>query len=225
MMATFVIEIALMLYVLYRYRMNMVSRLAAAMLFFLALFQLAEYNVCGGMGIHAETWSRVGFISITMLPVLGVHLVHVMAKSKRRLLPVAAYTTALIWGVFFVLGQNALNGHECAGNYVIFQMTDLGSFLYGTYYYGWLFAGIVSALYFSRSAVKKVRQALYLLVAGYLVFLVPTALVVGINPKAIAGIPSIMCGFAVLYALILTFGIMPRVGSVRKDKATNKEED
>lgn len=222
MMATFVIEIALMLYVLYRYQLNSISRLAAAMLFFLALFQLAEYNVCGGMGIHAEQWSRIGFVAITMLPVLGVHLVHGLAKRKNKLLPGIAYATALTWGLFFVFGSNSLSGHECAGNYVIFQMTDLGSILYGAYYYGWLLIGMGLALYFAQSAARKIKDALYLVIAGYMIFLVPTALIVGINPSAIAGIPSIMCGFAVLFALILTFGILPRGGKIRQNR---KETD
>ena len=47
------------------------------------------------------------------------------------------------------------------------------------------------------------------LMFGYLVFLIPTATVNYIKPETRAGIPSIMCGFAVFFALILAFKILP----------------
>jgi Na+-driven multidrug efflux pump len=79
-----------------------------------------------------------------------------------------------------------------------------------SYYYFWLFVGIGMALYFSLHGLQRIREALILQVFGYLTFILPTAIVNTLNPKTISGIPSIMCGFAVLYALILVFGIVPR---------------
>ena len=61
----------------------------------------------------------------------------------------------------------------------------------------------------SRKATEKIRQALILQVVGFLSFLLPTGIVNTINPKTIEGLPSIMCGFAVIYAFILVFGIVP----------------
>jgi len=53
------------------------------------------------------------------------------------------------------------------------------------------------------------------LVLGYLVFLIPTALANSVKPETRRGIPSIMCGFAVLYAIILALYILPKVGARR----------
>ena len=58
-------------------------------------------------------------------------------------------------------------------------------------------------------AKEKIRQALILQIIGFLSFLLPTGIVNTINPKTIEGLPSIMCGFAVIYAFILVFGIVP----------------
>jgi len=58
---------------------------------------------------------------------------------------------------------------------------------------------------------KNQKEALYGMIIGYLVFLLPTAIANTISPETMAGIPSIMCGFAVLFALILFFYIIPRV--------------
>jgi hypothetical protein len=57
----------------------------------------------------------------------------------------------------------------------------------------------------------KVKQSLQAMVAAYLALLVPTTTVNLINPETIHGIPSIMCGFAVIFALILGLYVLPRV--------------
>jgi hypothetical protein len=46
-------------------------------------------------------------------------------------------------------------------------------------------------------------------VFGWLSFLLPTGIVNALNPQSISGIPSVMCGFAVIYAIVLVFGILP----------------
>jgi hypothetical protein len=48
-----------------------------------------------------------------------------------------------------------------------------------------------------------------------MVLMVPTTLVNLIDQNTIAGIPSIMCGFAVFLALALVFWVMPRGGQKR----------
>lgn len=218
MLATFIIEIGLLVYTLWRYKLNAITRLAVALLFFLALFQLAEYYVCGGIGMNAETWSRVGFVAITILPPLGIHLAQVISKRGLPWLKWAAYGTAAFWVYIFTLGQQTFKGHECAGNYVIFQLGDSLGGLFLVYYYFWLIVGIGLCTYFARTATKRIRSALLLQVAGYLVFLVPTTVTNTVKPETIAGLPSIMCGFAILFALVLTFGIMPTIGTKKPMK-------
>jgi hypothetical protein len=136
MVATFVIESILMLYVLIRYKWNALTRLIASVLFLLATFQLAEYQVCsnGGGVSHA---SRIGFIAITLLPAIGIHIISLI------------------------------------------------------------------------SSTKKTCQILMYFIFGYLVLLIPTGLVNAIDPRTINGIPSIMCGFALVYALVLAGGVAP----------------
>ena len=51
---------------------------------------------------------------------------------------------------------------------------------------------------------------------AYLAFLLPTTTINLLAPETLAGIPSIMCGFAVLMALILLGKITPLAGKQRK---------
>lgn len=215
MMASFAIEIGLLIYAVIRFKMSVAVRLASAILFLLALFQLAEYNVCGGMGASAAAWSRVGYAAITLLPPLGIHLIQVIAKRNWPIITWLAYLTAAAWVLIFGFSQSAFSGHVCAGNYIIFQLNTSLNYWFYAYYYGWLLAGVYMSTYFAFKAKKTVRKALMLLLVGYFIFLVPTTVVNTLDPQTTDGIPSIMCGFAVMFAFILAFGILPLTGKRR----------
>lgn len=211
MIATFAIELSLAVYTFWRYKLTPISRLVVAMLLFLALFQLSEYNVCQGLGFSAIVWSRIGYVAITMLPPLGLHLtLRISDRWKTwRWLAALNYLTAAGFIAAFSLNSQAFINHVCAGNYVIFRLAPGYGGLYFMYYYGFLLIGLSLSLWYSVQAKIKVRQALILQAVGYLSFLLPTALVNSVNPQTVAGIPSIMCGFAVVYAFILAIGIAP----------------
>ena len=212
MIATFAIEIALLVLILFQRKINHTTKLICASLFFLALFQLCEYFVCGGMGVGALQWSRLGFIAITTLPPLGLHIIHSIANKKSGLIVWSGYALMGLWILAFGFSETIFSGHKCVSNYVIFQLHDLVGYAYSAYYYGLLLLGIALALKFGEKVKQKnQKEALYGMIIGYLVFLLPTAIANTISPETMAGIPSIMCGFAVLFALILFFYIIPRV--------------
>ncbi len=211
MIATFIIEIGLLLYTLIRYRMNSATRLVCATLLCLAIFQFAEFNVCENGQQLGSLYSRIGFIAITLLPPLGIHIVQTIAKRGSHILRYAAYASGIGFAVVFGASNFAFQSHVCSGNYAVFQLAPGLGGLYFAYYYAWLFVGIGLCLYYSVAAHKKIREALILQTVGYLSFILPTGIVNAVNPASINAIPSIMCGFAVLYALILVFGIAPRI--------------
>src|SRR5688500_209822 len=202
MIATFIIEIALAAFAVWRYKLNTVSRLVVLLLVFLAIFQLAEYMLCGGFGVDGFTWARIGYVSITLLPPLGLHLATVLAGVKKRGLVTAGYISAALFVLFFAFVGQAISLGVCHGNYVIFEMAPGSSWLYAFYYYGWLLTGAWLSYKWgklTKSATKQ--QALFGLGIGYAAFLLPTSTLNLLVPSTIAGIPSIMCGFAVLLAL------------------------
>jgi len=206
MMATFVIEVSLLLYTLFRYKLTTVTRLAALLLFFLATFQLAEFMSCGSTDY--QTWSVIGFVAITALPPLCIHMILAIAGKNRPVIKIGSYILAVMFAGVFLL-PNAFVNHQCAGNYVIFKLTNGLSDAYFVYYYGLLFIGLALAMYYAVHASLHVRKALSYQVVGYLSFLLPTATVNIAQPETTAAIPSIMCGFAVIYAIIIVFGILP----------------
>lgn len=210
MLATFAIEIIFAAYVLWRYKMTVISRLVVALLVFLATFQGTEYLLCGGWGVDGGTWSRIGYSSITLLPPLGLHLAHAIAGKKSKYLVPFAYLTAAGFIAYFTFGVQAISGHTCYANYAVFDTKTGGSSLwYGLYYYGWLIIGTGLAYKFGQESKKHIKRALYALSIGYLCFMLPTATVNLVDPSTVAGIPSIMCGFAVILAFVLVGKIAP----------------
>lgn len=209
MVATFVIEIFLAGYVLWRYKISQLTRLVSVLLVSLATFQLAEYFVCGGMGMNAQMWSRVGYVSITLLPPLGLHLTQVIARKPMNRLTMLAYATSFLWIGLFALSQTAFSGYHCGGNYVIFQLTPPLGGLYFIHYYVWLFITMYVASGLAKKASARVRGALRAQVLSYAAFILPASLIRLIWPHTAQGLPSIMCGFAVIFAVALVWKVMP----------------
>lgn len=212
MLATFIIEVMLAIYVLWRYKLTPVTRLATLILIGLATFQLAEYNVCeGAWGVDSLTWAKIGYVAITLLPPLGVHLATRLAGQPQPFLVGTGYATGLLFALFFLFVGNGIESQQCLGNYVIFETAPWSILPYTLYYYGWLFVTIGYAWRAGRSMKSPAKRiALYALAAGYLAFIIPTTAANIIDPSTIAGIPSIMCGFAVILGIVLALVVVPR---------------
>lgn len=214
MIATFAIEICLAVYTLFRYGLTPITRIATGILACLAVFQLAEFNICeGSLGLTSEAWSRLGFVAITLLPPMGIHLATKLAGDKQRSLVIGGYALSAAFAGYFLLASNSLSGSVCNGNYVIFEMAKGSGLLYGLYYYALL---IIAVVYAWNNAGRLQNnhsnraRALKALAVGYMAFMIPTTAVNLANPGTISAIPSIMCGFAIVLALFLAGEVLPQ---------------
>jgi hypothetical protein len=226
MIATMIIETSLAIYSAWRYKLDDIARLAVIMLLALATFQLSEYFVCTGTDSMAIPWSRVGFVAITALPPLGLHLVHLLAGKPKRGLVYTSYATMVGFITFFMAAPGIFTGHKCNGNYVIFQFTADVTGAYSIYYFGWLAAGIglgvrwAEQLKAAGDAARRQLQSVRGIIVGYLVFLVPSGLSMTIRPDSRRAIPSVLCGFAIFLALIVALYILPRAAEARRPALT-----
>jgi hypothetical protein len=214
MLVTLLIEFGLAFYTLWRYKMTTTSRLAAIILTSLGIFQLSEYMVCGGLGWSNMQWARLGYVSITLLPALGIHLIMTLAGKKKPILVGAAYVSCAAFVAFYVFGTNAISGQSCYANYAVFYTQHASNQWFAAYYYGWLMIGIYLAWQWGMQQPAR-RKTLHYMMIGYLVFLVPTTFFNIIDPSTIKGIPSIMCGFAVLLAFVIVVKVLPGSGEIR----------
>jgi len=215
MIATFVIEIGMAAYAVWRYKMGEISRLVVMLLVLLAAFQLAEFMVCRGVS-ESVAWSRAGFAAIAMMPPVGIHLVYALTKTRNRKILPMAYGAATAFVGFFAFASSSMNGYACTGNYVIFQVAPFASWLFGLYYY----TGLITTLllgwrYIRTSNNQRASQAVTGVMVGYSAFIIPTITAYMLSPNMVGGIPSVMCGFAVILALLLGFKVLPNAAQKR----------
>lgn len=211
MLTTFAVEMVMAVYILWRYGLNRVTRLVSLILLNLAVFQIAEFMVCeGALGLGSLEWARIGYVAITLLPPLGIHLGLRLSGRSNPALLAATYGSAAVFAAIFLFVGQGMESQVCLGNYVIFSIASWAVWPYALYYYGWLLVGSWLAFsYAGKTKKRHVKSALNGLAVGYAAFIVPTTIVNVIDPTTIAGIPSIMCGFAVLLAFCLVFWVLP----------------
>lgn len=206
MIVTFVIEISLAIYTFIKAKKAKSDYAVVLVLVFLALFQLSEYQICEGGNILF--WSRIGMVSITFLPILGLYVV---SQFKRAPLLKFAFLSAFAFIMFFAFYPQSVNDATCSGNYIIFNIDKNVHIMYGYYYFGFLLFGIWEALrgVQDEAQKEKVRHALKWFIIGYASFILPLTIAYFLIPTTRIAIASIMCGFAVVFAFILTFKIGP----------------
>lgn len=214
MLATFVIEIFIAAYAYLKFRATLFGKLSVLTLLLLGLFQLAEYQICSGN--NPIFWARLGFIVITLLPPLGIHLVSIVTGNRKFLQ--FAYTLAGVFALIFAFAPKSITGGVCGGNYIIFNTAQELYWTYGIYYFSLLFLGILGAL----SELKNIRRKadknfslLLWLIMGYFSFMVPMGFVYFIFPETAMAVASVMCGFALTFAIILGFVIAKKYDEIR----------
>ncbi|HSX47265.1 MAG TPA: hypothetical protein VLF63_00680, partial [Patescibacteria group bacterium] len=107
MIATLMTETGLAIYTLWRYKLDEYIKIALATLVCLASFQLAEYHVCTGFGSTAEVWSRFGFIMITALPPLALHMMYKLTGYPGNKVVYGAYFSMAAFVLFFLTYHSA----------------------------------------------------------------------------------------------------------------------
>jgi len=206
MIITFVIEILMALYTFIQSRKHKSDLGIVFLLIFLGLFQLSEYLIC--RNCSPLLWGRIGIFAITFLPVLGIYIIAKMNNNSKFLK--LAVASSVAFALYFVLAPNSISDVTCSGNYIIFDIKSSIHALYGYYYFGFLILGIWEAnRSIKTNKSKALKTAFKWLIVGYLSFILPLTAVYILIPITRAAIASVMCGFAVVFAIILTFKIAP----------------
>lgn len=208
MLATLIIEFSMAIYTFARYKMTTISRLVVTILITLGLFQLSEYMICGGWGLTHAEWAKFGYIATALLPTLGLHLIIAISGKKKPLLISIAYATSAIFLIYYAVDKSSINGQQCFANYAVFYARGVISQLFSIYYFFWLTVDLFMALHWSNQLPDK-RKTLRSIILGGFIFVIPTYIFNIIDPTTIKGIPSIMCGFAVVFAFILVIAVLP----------------
>lgn len=206
MLITGLIEFGLFVWLLIKRNRNRALSLIIIILFCLAWFQFVEYYSC----IWAVDTSAImsGMVAITLLPALGFDLVGRIAGGVGgvRLGYWIAGSVSLGFIGFPQLFENAV----CSGNYLIINVDEGIGHIFGGYYLLYLVWALIEGIKYSNRSIESNRRiSMMWLMFGYVSFMLPMAIVYSVNPELVMAIPSVMCGFAIILALILGFKVAP----------------
>lgn len=211
MLITMIIEFGGALYTYWYYRSSLLVKTIITILLCLGTFQLAEYMICTQQQATLW-WARVGHAAITLLPPLGLQVIFLLSGKKERWLYWLIYLLPICFSVYFLVIEQAITSGVCLGNYVIFTSKAHTLPYWGLYYYSFLILAIGLCHYYRRRlSSTTTKKTLRWIQIAYLVFLLPTTTINLLASETIKGIASIMCGFAVLMAMILLTKILPLV--------------
>lgn len=216
MFLTFSLELVAAVWLMLRYKFDRRSAVMVALLVFLAIFQIAEYRVCAQAGDQA--WARIGFIATALLVPLGASLVNAISHDRFGL-----RLEQVLWGLaagfiaWFLIDPSSVQFVWCGGNYSIYHLAPVLGTLYAIFYFGALALILVqiNRRMHTRLSAAKARGLMGIGV-GMSAFIIPTLVVNLLDPTTLRAIPSILCGFAVIFALFLVGAVAPAVLRPRK---------
>jgi len=183
-----------------------VLRTTASMLWLLAGYQLAEVAICAHTGV-AGFLPRLAFLIVTWLPPLGLLLIAQIHRPRARALYLpahlffAASTGITAW---ILLDPGFAVASVCNAVFAHYSHAMPRFLAYGAFYWaGLLGMLILSTLSYRRCADAARRRMTLHVGAGTAAFVIPSLLVTQFVPPARGALPSIMCHFALLFAISL----------------------
>jgi hypothetical protein len=118
------------------------------------------------------------------------------------------YAIAGAFTVILIALPDVVTPGTCTGRYVVFTVHSLFGYAYAVYYYGGLLGCGALLLRAIRRRMAPLPLLRWMLIA-YATFVAPTALLTMIVAATRDAVPSVMCGFAVLFAALLVFRVLP----------------
>jgi hypothetical protein len=185
-----------------------IVRTTAAILFFLAAYQIIEAALCTGIfPMIGSFLPRLAFIVVAWLPPTGLLLVAHLYPTRTMTVYRYAYgmflfCLALVVGI--AIEKSFVTASVCMIVFARYTNPTPLYGLYGLFYQG----GLMSMLFLSAYGVTVCddhRQRLLLgqVLLGCLAFIFPSLVTIAVIPVADNALPSIMCHFALLLAAFL----------------------
>lgn len=198
----FIIELVFLVIILKRNNQHPSFLPICFIMALLQIYQLSEFMIC--IGIDPNITGRIAFVSITFLPPTG----HVLTSKTVNW----KYRDYFVWfgfglgfALFFIFTPDAVELVSCNPFYAVYEYKMAA--LYGWYYMGNIFWSLILILHFiikNSNIHQNLASALILL--GYLACLLPVGIMIYlVDPKFGNAVPSIMCKYAIVLAIILFF--------------------
>ena len=204
-LSTAILEFVVATFILIYFKRSRVNLFFAIFLYFLGFYQFSEFMLCASG--NAFLWAKIGFITYTFLPAIGLYSVlRIINRDSKSHKLALIYLLPVIFSLIVIFSSNFIIKGEC--NKFFVEVKTMFSFLpgllifYFIYFFGFLlliciflWEGIIR----EKNKIKK-KIEINILVAVIL-SLFPAVILISIIPSLSVMFPSIYCKFAVLFAI------------------------
>jgi hypothetical protein len=202
---TAIIEWALALIILLRFKKSLVPWFSSIFIFLLGLYQFTEFMMC--KTASPLFWAHIGFLTYTFLPAVGMHYVLMLTHKGSKSL--ACYIPPVLFSILSILAVGFVQGSTC---HSVFISTQLQFFdpvihrvimlIYDVYYFGLL----LLASFIAWKAMRKEkddlrRKTIGVALTGVWLATLPAFIFVILLPAFSIQFPSVYCEFALLMAI------------------------
>jgi hypothetical protein len=203
-LTTAIIEFAVATFILIKYKKYLVPVFSAILIYVLGFYQFTEFMLCSSG--NPFLWAKIGFITYTFLPAIGLHLILRLAKNKRynKLI----YLVPIFFAIITIITPNFIIKASCSKVFVTVQnvlasQNYAGLFPFYLIYYtvSILTMGILLFVLIKkeRNKLDKKIEGLWFM-AWLIAILIPIILIL-IIPALNIKFPSIYCEFALLFTI------------------------
>ena len=209
---TAIIEWTMAIIIPYKYPKNRVRYFSSFLMFLLGLYQFTEFMLCKTN--QADLWMRIGFIAYSLLPALGLHTTLHYFKIKFNLFWI--YLIPTIYIISAAATTNFVVENKCHDIFVTtrnifsnisspFTMARFG--IYTAYYFSFILIACLISIraYMKETNHKKQKIFLTFPMATFLMSF-PTFILIILFPALNFQFPSVLCHFALLFALMIFIG-------------------
>jgi len=178
----------------------------AAILLLLAGYQIAEVAICADVAASGFL-PRLAFVIVTWLPPLGLLLIAQLRRPRSGPTYLSAYAAlAAAAGivVWIAVDRSFATASVCSAVYARYAHAMPRFRVYAWFYWIGL-AGMVAFSAYGATVCSdpRRRKQLALLFVGTLAFVVPSLVLSSFVPATRGALPSVLCHFALLLAVLL----------------------
>ena len=208
-LSTAIIEWLIAFFIYYKYNKSFLSKFLFIFIFILGFYQFTEYMLCTSGDI--QLWGKLGFITYTFLPAIGLHFV--LSYTKNKINKLIIYLPVLIIILMTVANDNFIISGSCSKmfvkieNYFYNSANPVATAIYLT----WYFLNIIIIAVYLINGIRKTRNktliVIYLtILSTTLLTIIPPVILFVVFPSLSYEFPSIYCQFALLFSIMALFG-------------------
>ena len=202
---TAVFELAVAVYAWRAGGRREVLRLVAALLVFLAGYQVIEVFVCHDP--EALFWARLAFADVVWLPPLGLALLYRLAQPTRPIwgrVVVGFFAIAAFFTFWVFFDDQFVTASVCKAVIAFYTHPTFALEFYGAFYHLGLWSMMGAGIHLARRAGTELdRDHAADLALGTVAFVVLALTTEIVVPAAKEATPSVMCHYAISLAIFL----------------------